>query len=68
VQDDLGAVKGNGKEVEVELMANQRDVDAAYSDALDNLRVRKPLEVVKKVSLSEEEQERKDYYVSCLSV
>jgi chitin synthase len=66
MQDDLGAVKGNGKEVEVELLANQRDVDAAYSDALDNLRVRKPLEVVKKVSASEEEQERKDYYVSCL--
>lgn len=63
-QNDLGAVKGVGNEVEVELLADQHDVDAAYSEALDNLRVRKPTATIKVKSTSEEEQARKDYYVS----
>lgn len=53
-----------GNEVEVELLADQHDVDAAYSEALDNLRVRKPTEAIKVKTASQEEQERKDYYVS----
>jgi hypothetical protein len=48
----------------VELLADQHDVDAAYSEALDNLRVRKPMEAVKVKSASQEEQMQKDYYVS----
>jgi chitin synthase len=64
VENDLGTVKGHGNEVEVELPAHQHDVDAAYGEALDNLRVKKPVAVVKAKSTSEEEQGRKDYYVS----
>lgn len=61
---DLGAAQGSGKAVELELLAEQHDIDAAYNQALDNLRVRKPqVEVVRK-SGHQTDQERKDYYVS----
>lgn len=39
-------------------------MDAAYSEALDNLRIRKPIQEFKAKSLSAEEQERKDYYAN----
>ena len=64
VDNDLGNVKGHGNEVEVELPAHQHDVDASYSEALDKLRVRAPTIENKVKSPSEEEQGRKDYYVS----
>jgi chitin synthase len=66
VDNDLGTVKGHGNEVEVELPAHQHDVDASYSEALDKLRVRAPTVENKVKSPSEDEQGRKDYYVSDL--
>jgi chitin synthase len=71
VETDLGSVKGTtgGRgEVEVELLADQKDVDAAYNDALDNLRIRKPLTKPMGLTASQLEQRQKDYYVRrCLT-
>lgn len=47
----------------MELLADQKDVDAAYNDALDNLRIRKPLEKPMGLTASQLEQRQKDYYV-----
>ncbi|OCF44366.1 chitin synthase [Kwoniella heveanensis CBS 569] len=38
---DLGAVQGVGKHVEVELVSAQQDIDIAYQDALDNIRLKR---------------------------
>ena len=38
---DLGIVHGVGKHVEVELVTAQHDIDVAYQDALDNLRIKR---------------------------
>ncbi|KIR31043.1 chitin synthase [Cryptococcus deuterogattii MMRL2647] len=37
---DLGVVSGVGKHVEVELVTAQQDIDIAYQDALDNIRLK----------------------------
>ncbi|OCF57019.1 chitin synthase [Kwoniella mangroviensis CBS 10435] len=39
-ESDLGAVQGIGKHVEVELVSAQQDIDIAYQDALDNIRLK----------------------------
>lgn len=65
---DLGSVQGSGKAVEVELLAEQYDIDQAYGQALDNLKVRRPTEEVKVSGAKQLEQEMKDYYVSCSTV
>ncbi|BEI89310.1 uncharacterized protein CcaverHIS019_0206720 [Cutaneotrichosporon cavernicola] len=41
VESDLGAAKGVGKDVEVHLVSSQHDIDNAYQDALDNIRVKR---------------------------
>lgn len=64
VSDDLGSVQGQGGIVEVELLAGQKDIDAAYSDALDNLRVRKPVTAPMAKTPAQEEQAQKDYYAN----
>lgn len=65
VDDDLGSVDGakNGI-VEVELLADQKDVDAAYSDALDHLRVRQPQAAPAVRTRAQDEQQQKDYYAN----
>lgn len=64
VATDLGVVSGSGSQVEVELPADQKDVDAAYSDALDNLRIRKPLDKPMGLTASQIELRQKDYYAN----
>nr|ODN85291.1 hypothetical protein L203_04896 [Cryptococcus depauperatus CBS 7841] len=39
-ESDLGAVQGVGKHVEVELVSAQQDIDIAYQDALNNIRLK----------------------------
>lgn len=62
---DLGAVKGIGNQVEVELVSEQRDIDIAYQDALDNIRLKRANvdadELPPKKEMSEQQQ--KDIYV-----
>lgn len=63
---DLGAIHGVGKHVEVELVSAQQDIDIAYQDALDNIRLKRARvddeELPPKKELSEQQQ--KDVYVS----
>ncbi len=66
---DLGSVQGVGKHVEVELVSAQQDIDIAYQDALDNIRLKRA-----KVDSGEiptntiSEQRQKDIYVSNHSI
>lgn len=63
---DLGAIQGVGRHVQVELVSAQQDIDIAYQDALDNIRLKRgrvdaeELPPVKDGS----EQQQKDSYVS----
>ena len=63
---DLGAVQGIGNQVEVELVSAQQDIDSAYQDALDNIRLKRAKvdsdELPPKKEMSEQQQ--KDVYVS----
>lgn len=63
---DLGAVHGIGKHVEVELVSAQRDIDIAYQDALDNIRLKRAKvdEDEPENSKGMSEQQQKDVYVS----
>ena len=64
---DLGTVQGVGKHVEVELVSAQQDIDIAYQDALDNIRLKRAMvesDEVPKGTVTEQQQ--KDTYV-CLS-
>lgn len=64
---DLGAVKGVGRHVKAEVVTAQTDIDVAYQDALDNIRLKR-----NNVDESElppqkggvSEQQQKDIYVS----
>lgn len=63
---DLGTVSGAGKHVQVELVSAQQDIDVAYQDALDKIRLR----TVKKeedapafAPKQPTEQQQKDIYV-----
>lgn len=63
---DLGAVQGVGNQVEVELVSAQQDIDIAYQDALDNIRLKRArvdddAQAPKKEMT---EQQQKDIYVS----
>lgn len=67
VEDDLGqVVKGVGNSVEVALVSEQVDIDSAYQDALDNIRIKR-----EKVDIAEmpkrgdnSEQRQKDVYAN----
>ncbi|ORY30579.1 chitin synthase 6 [Naematelia encephala] len=63
---DLGAVQGVGKHVEVELVSAQQDIDIAYQDALDNIRLKRAHvdedEPRPKKEMSEQQQ--KDIYAN----
>ncbi|KAK4687986.1 chitin synthase, partial [Tremellales sp. Uapishka_1] len=67
-EDDLGAVQGVGKHVEVELVSAQQDIDIAYQDALDNIRLKRAKvddeDGPPKKDLSEQQQ--KDTYLLLL--
>jgi chitin synthase len=62
---DLGSIQGVGKHVEVELVSAQQDIDIAYQDALDNIRLKRAIvdadEIPPKNQISEQHQ--KDIYV-----
>jgi len=62
---DLGAVQGVGNRVEVELVSAQQDIDIAYQDALDNIRLKRAKvddeELPPKKQMTEQQQ--KDVYV-----
>jgi hypothetical protein len=62
---DLGAVHGVGRHVEVELVSAQQDIDIAYQDALDNIRLKRAKvgdeEMPPKKDVTEQKQ--KDVYV-----
>ena len=61
VAADLGTVQGVGKHVQVDLVSAQTDIDTAYQDALDNIRLKRALVEPKKVS---SEQLQKDVYAN----
>ena len=63
---DLGFVQGVGDQVEVELVSAQQDIDIAYQDALDNLRVKETnlKQEHPRVKMELTEQQQKDIYVS----
>jgi chitin synthase len=62
--DDLGAIQGVGKHVEVELVSAQQDIDIAYQDALDNIRLKRAIVDVDPSPKKElNEQQQKDTYV-----
>jgi len=67
---DLGAVHGVGNRVEVELVSAQQDIDIAYQDALDNIRLKRARvddeELPPKKEMSEQQQ--KDVYVGYRAV
>lgn len=64
---DLGAVSGVGKHVEVELVTAQQDIDIAYQDALDNIRLKgSKVEAESGPKKEQSEQAQKDTYVSDL--
>jgi chitin synthase len=66
VESDLGAVKGVGKDVEVHLVSGQQDIDSAYQDALDNIRVKRARVDQDEVPHKPEakEQKQKDTYAN----
>ena len=64
---DLGAIQGIGKHVEVELVSAQQDIDTAYQDALDNIRLKRAKvddDSEKPPNKAVSEQQQKDTYVS----
>ncbi|OXB33726.1 chitin synthase [Cryptococcus neoformans] len=63
---DLGAVSGVGKHVEVELVTAQQDIDIAYQDALDNIRLRgsKVDSAESEPKKEQSEQAQKDTYAN----
>ncbi|ODN73926.1 hypothetical protein L202_07433 [Cryptococcus amylolentus CBS 6039] len=65
-ESDLGAVQGVGNHVEVELVTAQQDIDGAYQDALDNIRLKGAKE--EKIDLGPNqpmsEQAQKDVYAN----
>lgn len=64
VEDELGAVKGVGKNVEVAIVSEQVDIDSAYQDALDNIRIkREKVDDLPKRNDSGE-QKQKDIYAN----
>ena len=62
---DLGAIQGVGRNVEVELVSAQQDIDIAYQDALDNIRLKRGRVEDEDVPSRKEvsEQQQKDVYV-----
>lgn len=66
MSDDLGAVKGVGKDVEVALVSAQHDIDSAYQDALDNIRIKRARVDAEEVPHKPEakEQKQKDIYAN----
>lgn len=66
VETDLGAVNGVGNNVEVALVSAQTDIDSAYQDALDNIRIKRarvdPDEMPYKPEAKEQKQ--KDVYAN----
>jgi chitin synthase len=65
--DDLGAIQGVGKHVEVELVSAQQDIDIAYQDALDNIRLKRAkVDEDETPTKSLTEQQQKDVYVGLL--
>ncbi|EJT48618.1 hypothetical protein A1Q1_02345 [Trichosporon asahii var. asahii CBS 2479] len=66
VEEDLGHVKVVGKEVEVALVSAQHDIDSAYQDALDNIRVKRAKVDADEVPPKKEtkEQKQKDIYAN----
>lgn len=62
---DLGAVQGVGNHVEVELVSAQHDIDSAYQDALDNIRLKRARVEEEELPHRKEptEQQQKDTYV-----
>ena len=67
---DLGAGSGVGKHVEVELVTAQQDIDIAYQDALDNIRLRgsKVDSAESEPKKEQSEQAQKDTYVSAFAI
>ncbi|WVQ84997.1 hypothetical protein IAT38_007161 [Cryptococcus sp. DSM 104549] len=65
-ESDLGAVHGVGKHVEVELVSAQQDIDIAYQDALDNIRLKRTQVDPPKPGPNKEvsEQAQKDVYAN----
>lgn len=63
---DLGAVHGVGRHVEVELVSAQHDIDIAYQDALDNIRLKRARVDEEELPARKDgtEQQQKDVYVS----
>lgn len=63
VEDELGAVKGVGNSVEVALVTDQVDIDSAYQDALDNIRIKRD-KVDEAPKKNDTEQKQKDTYAN----
>ncbi|EIW67717.1 hypothetical protein TREMEDRAFT_11732, partial [Tremella mesenterica DSM 1558] len=63
---DLGAVQGIGRHVEVELVSAQQDIDVAYQDALDNIRLKRArVDVDENAPKKDQsEQRQKDIYAN----
>ena len=59
-------MQGIGDQVEVELVSAQQDIDIAYQDALDSLRIKETTTKREQPPLKMElsEQQQKDIYVS----
>lgn len=62
---DLGAIQGVGRHVQVELVSAQQDIDIAYQDALDNIRLKRGRVDADELPPKRDatEQEQKDSYV-----
>jgi chitin synthase len=65
---DLGAIQGVGRHVQVELVSAQQDIDIAYQDALDNIRLKRGRVDADELPPKRDatEQEQKDSYVSLI--
>ena len=59
-------MQGVGNQVEVELVSAQQDIDIAYQDALDNIRLKRARvdDDVQAPKKEMTEQQQKDIYVS----
>lgn len=66
IASDLGAVHGVGRNVEVELVSAQQDIDTAYQDALDNIRLKRARVDEDELPPKKEalEQQQKDTYAN----